>query len=415
MMRYIYRKIQLPAMTIILLFSADAATAVGLPGGSTTDAAGYTNTDVILLVSYVLLALVFSFLCSVAEAVLLSITPSYIAGLRDMKPKLASLLKRLKQDNVDQSLAAILTLNTIAHTVGAIGSGSKATVVFGSAWFGLFSAVMTLMILFLSEIIPKTIGAVYWRNLAGLTAQFVRGLIWSLYPLIWVSEALTRLIARRKSAHVFSREEFIAMAGIGERAGKIDQHESRIIQNLFRFDSLTAGDIMTPRTVISGFPQGMSVTEALDAKPSVSFSRLPLYEVDLDHITGFILKDDLLISKAQGCGDVKLETLKREIKTVLGNMSLSNLLEFLLEERQQIALVIDEYGGTRGLVTTEDVVETLLGMEIVDEMDRVEDMQTLARQQWAKRARALGLEVDANGKTPAALRSEISPRPPDTD
>ena len=405
----------MPAMTLILFFSADAATAVGLPGGSPADAAGYTNIDVILLVSYILLALVFSFLCSVAEAVLLSLTPSYIAGLRDKKPKLAALLKRLKQDNVDQSLAAILTLNTIAHTVGAIGSGSKATVVFGSAWFGLFSAVMTLMILFLSEIIPKTIGAVYWRNLAGLTAQFVRGLIWALYPLIWVSEALTRLIARRKSAHVFSREEFIAMAGIGERAGKIDQHESRIIQNLFRFDSLTAGDIMTPRTVISGFPQGMSVAEALDAKPSVTFSRLPLYQADLDHITGFILRDDLLISKARDRGDVKLETLKREIKTVRGNMSLSNLLEFFLEKRQQIALVVDEYGGTKGLVTTEDVVETLLGMEIVDEMDKVEDMQTLARQQWAKRARALGLEVDANGQTSASQRPEKSTHPPDGD
>ena len=405
----------MPAMTLILFFSADAATAVGLPGGSPADAAGYTNIDVILLLSYILLALVFSFLCSVAEAVLLSLTPSYIAGLRDKKPKLAALLKRLKQDNVDQSLAAILTLNTIAHTVGAIGSGSKATVVFGSAWFGLFSAVMTLMILFLSEIIPKTIGAVYWRNLAGLTAQFVRGLIWALYPLIWVSEALTRLIARRKSAHVFSREEFIAMAGIGERAGKIDQHESRIIQNLFRFDSLTAGDIMTPRTVISGFPQGMSVAEALDAKPSVTFSRLPLYQADLDHITGFILRDDLLISKARDRGDVKLETLKREIKTVRGNMSLSNLLEFFLEKRQQIALVVDEYGGTKGLVTTEDVVETLLGMEIVDEMDKVEDMQTLARQQWAKRARALGLEVDANGQTSASQRPEKSTHPPDGD
>ena len=405
MMKSIHRRLHWPAMVLILLFAADAATAAGLPGGLPADG-GYTNTDVILLVSYILLALIFSFLCSVAEAVLLSITPSFIAGLSDRKPKLAALLKHLKQDNIDQSLAAILTLNTIAHTVGAIGSGSKATVVFGSAWFGLFSAVMTLMILFLSEIIPKTIGAVYWRSLAGLTAQFVRGLIWSLYPLIWVSEALTRLIARGKSAHVFSREEFIAMAGIGERAGKIDQRESRIIQNLFRFDSLTASDIMTPRTVISGLPQDMSVTEALDAKTTVTFSRLPLYQSDLDHITGFILKDDLLISKAQDRGDVKLETLKREIKTVPGNMSLSNLLEFLLDKRQHIALVIDEYGGTKGLVTTEDVVETLLGMEIVDEMDRVEDMQALARQQWTKRARALGLEVNANGQIPATQRSE---------
>ena len=388
-------KIKWPAMMLIWLFAADAAIAVGLPGDSPIDA-GYTNTDVVLLVSYLLMALVFSFLCSVAEAVLLSLTPSYIAGLRDGKPKLAALLKHLKQDNIDQSLAAILTLNTIAHTVGAIGSGSKATVVFGSAWFGLFSAIMTLMILFLSEIIPKTIGAVYWRNLAGLTAQFVRGLIWFLYPLIWISEALTRLIARGKRAHVFRREEFVAMAGIGERAGEIDPRESRIIRNLFRFDSLTASDIMTPRTVISGLPQDMSVTEALHAKPPMTFSRLPLYQADLDHITGFILKDDLLNTKAQDRGDIKLETLKRDIKTVTGNMSLSNLFGFLLDKRQHIALVVDEYGGTKGLVTTEDVVETLLGMEIVDEMDRVQDMQAMAREQWAKRAKALGLDVNGD-------------------
>ena len=255
---------------------------------------------------------------------------------------------------------------------------------------------MTLMILFLSEIIPKTIGAVYWRSLAGLTARFVRGLIWILYPLIWVSEALTRLIARGKSVHVFSRDEFIALAGIGERAGKIDPRESRIIRNLFRFGALTASDIMTPRTVIAGLPQEMTVTNALDTEPLVTFSRLPIYQTDLDHITGFILKDDLLLAKAQDRGDVQLARLKRDINTVTGNMTLSNLLAFLLDRHQHIALVIDEYGGTKGLVTTEDVVETLLGMEIVDEMDRVEDMQALARQQWVKRARALGLQTDTD-------------------
>ena len=380
--------------------AADTASAAGLPGAAPADTV-YTNTDVVLLVSYILLALVFSFLCSVAEAVLLSITPAYIAGLNDRNPKLAALLKKLKIDNVDQSLAAILTLNTIAHTVGAIGSGSKATVVFGSAWFGLFSAVMTLMILFLSEIIPKTIGAVYWRSLTGLTARFVRGLIWALYPLIWLSETLTRLIARGKPTSVFSREEFIAMAGIGERAGKIDPHESRIIRNLFRFGSLTASDIMTPRTVISGLPQDMSVTDALEANPPAPFSRLPIFQTDLDHITGFILRDDLLLARAQDGGNRKIETLKRTIKKVPGNLSLKNLLEFLLDQRQQIALVIDEYGGTKGLVTTEDVVETLLGMEIVDEMDTVADMQALARRQWAKRAKAIGLAVNTPGQTPA--------------
>jgi CBS domain containing-hemolysin-like protein len=378
-------------VVVILIFTSERAAAAGMMAAGLSDS-GYTQWDVVLLTTYILLALVFSFLCSVAEAVLLSITPSYIAGLQDKNSKLAALLKQLKQDNVDQSLAAILTLNTIAHTVGAIGSGSKATVVFGSAWFGLFSAVMTLMILFLSEIIPKTIGAVYWRTLAGFTARFVRTLIWVLYPLIRLSEALTRLIARGKAVHVFSREEFVAMAGIGESAGKIDPRESRIIRNLFRLSSLTVSDIMTPRTVISSLPQDITVSEALDAKPSVTFSRLPLYEKDLDHVTGFILRDDLLHSKALDGDDFKLQTLRRDIKTVSDTMPLSDLLEFLLDQRQQIALVIDEYGGTNGLVTIEDVVETLLGMEIVDEMDRVEDMRALARRQWEKRAKALGVQ-----------------------
>lgn len=395
-MKLAYRDCRWPAAAALLPLSimstAGAAFAVGMAG---TDAPAHdaTQTDVILLATYVLLALVFSFLCSVAEAVLLSITPSYIAGLKARKPRLAALLKRLKQENVDQSLAAILTLNTIAHTVGAIGSGAKATIVFGSAWFGLFSAVMTLMILFLSEIIPKTLGAVYWRKLAGVTATFVRGLILALYPLIWISEGLTRLIARRKTLHVFSRDEFIAMAGIGEQAGQIDKRESRIIRNLFRLGSLKARDIMTPRTVMHGLREDMTVTEALETRNSLPFSRLPIYQTDLDHITGFILKDDMLLSKARDQGEVRLEALKRDITTVSGEMPLSGLLEYLLDHRRHIALVVDEYGVTIGLVTLEDVVETLLGMEIVDEMDKVEDMQALARQQWEKRARALGLET----------------------
>ncbi len=377
------------AMIVHITSEGSAIAGITAAGGA---GGGYSQGDVVLLITYILMALVFSFLCSVAEAVLLSITPSYIVELRGRKPKLAALLKKLKQDNVDQSLAAILTLNTIAHTVGAIGSGSKATVVFGSAWFGLFSALMTLMILFLSEIIPKTIGAVYWRSLAGLTAKFVQILIWALFPLIWISESLTRLIARGKTSHIFSREEFVAMADIGEESGKIDKHELRIIKNLFRFDVLTSSDIMTPRTVISSLPQGMMVKEALAVKPPVTFSRLPLYRTDIDHIIGFILRDDLLLFMARDRGEVIIETLKREIKIVPGNMSLSNLFEFFLEQRQHIAIVIDEYGGTRGLVTIEDVIETLVGMEIVDEMDQVEDMQALARRQWEKRAKTHSLQ-----------------------
>ncbi len=377
-------------------------TALGASGGtSQTPPVDYVSTraDVVLLIVFVLLALICSFLCSVAEAVILSITPSYIAGLKEKHPQRAALLKRLKQDNVDQSLAAILTLNTIAHTVGAIGAGAKATLVFGSAWFGLFSAVMTLLILFLSEIIPKTLGALYWRKLAGPTSLFVRGLILALYPLIWISERLTKLIAGRRNLPVFSRDEFIALAGIGEQAGKIDQHESGIIRNLFRLRSLKAKDIMTPRTVIVGLPEDLTVTEALAGE--TQFSRLPLYETDIDDANGFVLKDDVLLSKAQNRGAAKLKTLKRDIMVVPREMPISALLETFLDKRQHIALVVDEYGGTNGLVTFEDVVETLLGEEIIDEMDKEEDMQALARRRWEKRAQALGLNVDAvvNGVT----------------
>ncbi len=379
------------------IFLIANGTAFALENPPMAEAArAYTNADILLLFIYVLLALVFSFLCSVAEAVLLSITPSYIEGLREHKPKLSALLKRLRQDNVDQSLAAILTLNTIAHTAGAIGSGAKATIIFGSAWFGFFSAIMTLMILFLSEIIPKTLGAIFWRKLAGATAVYVRSLIFLLYPLIRICEWLTRLIARHKAVNVFSRDEFIAMARMGEQAGSLDREESRIIRNLFRLALLKVGDIMTPRTVISALRQDITVMEAMAAVSQTPFSRLPVYGENLDDITGFVLKSDLFLCKARDDDGTKLSALKRDILTVAEKMSLSGLLELLLDKRQHIAIVTDEFGGTEGLVTLEDVVETLLGMEIMDEMDKVEDMQALARQQWVKRARALGMEMEAS-------------------
>jgi CBS domain containing-hemolysin-like protein len=354
-----------------------------------------SDTDVLLLILYILLALFFSFLCSIAEAVLLSITPSYVAGLRERKPKLAALLQRLKQENVDRSLAAILTLNTIAHTVGAIGAGAKATAVFGSAWFGVFSAVMTLMILVLSEIIPKTLGAVHWRALAGLTARFVRILIVTLYPLILISERITRLLARGKKVHVFSRDEFVAMAAVGEAAGQLNARESGIIHNLFRFDSLRARDIMTPRTVILALAEHITVDEALDGRINSPFSRLPVYGKDLDDVTGFVLRSDMLLAKAEQRGGVRLSALRRDILSAPVDTSLSRLLQLLLDHRSQIALLVDEYGGTTGLVTLEDVVETLLGMEVVDEMDTVEDMQALAREIWSRRAAAIGIDTKA--------------------
>jgi CBS domain containing-hemolysin-like protein len=352
------------------------------------------STDAILLTTYVSLALVISFLCSVAEAVLLSITPSYIEEQKGRHPKRAAILKRLKQDNVDRSLAAILTLNTIAHTVGAIGAGAKAAVVFGSAWFGLFSAVMTLMILFLSEIVPKTIGAIYWMKLVGPTAYFVRTLIVILYPIVWLSESLTKFISHNKPVHIFSRDEFAAMARVGEQTGQIYGNESRVIRNLLRFGSIKARDIMTPRTVISALPEEATIVEALEYVTNKPFSRLPLYRSGIDEITGFVLRDDILVCQTSGRDQEILKTLKREILVAPETATLSMLLEKLIKGRQHIAMVVDEYGGTKGLVTLEDLIETLLGVEIMDEMDNVEDMRVLARKLWAERANALGIDSE---------------------
>ncbi|MDU9047285.1 MAG: hemolysin family protein [Candidatus Electrothrix sp. Rat3] len=373
------------------------------------------STDGLLLIIYVLLALMFSFLCSVAESVLLSITPSYIEGQKEKRPHFAAMLKQLRQDNVDRSLAAILTLNTIAHTVGAIGAGSKATVVFGNAWFGLFSAVMTLLILFLSEIVPKTLGTVYWAQLVGPTSYIVNTLIIVLYPLVWISERLTKSISHGKTTHIFSRDEFIAMARIGVKTGQIRDKESNIIRNIFRFESLKVNDIMTPRAVISALPEDMKIIDSMKQVAQTPFSRLPLYAMHIDDITGFVLKEDILINAAQKQSDKKLNALKREIFFVPESVSLIVLLERFLKDRQHIAIVVDEHGGTDGLVTLEDLIETIMGMEIMDETDDVEDMRSLARNQWKKRATALGIDADIvdERKTEQANAAEAQSRTAD--
>jgi CBS domain containing-hemolysin-like protein len=349
------------------------------------------STDVALLITYVLLALGVSFLCSVAEAALLSITPSYIEGQKEKRPRRAALLKRLKLDHLDRALAAILTLNTTAHTVGAIGAGAQAAVIFGSTWFGLFSAAMTIMILFLSEIVPKTIGATYWSKLVGPMAIFVNALIVTLYPIVWISEKLTKYISRGKDVHIFSRDEFIAMASVGVETGQIHSKESRMIQNLLRFESLHVADIMTPCAVILALAEDMKIIDSLKQVAQNPFSRIPLYRSNIDDITGFVLKDDVLIFTAQKRGDEKLKTLKREIIAIPMSVSLTALLERFLNNRQHIAIVVNEYGETAGLVTLEDLIETIMGMEIMDETDNVEDMRALARKQWIKRSKAMGL------------------------
>jgi CBS domain containing-hemolysin-like protein len=284
-------------------------------------------------------------------------------------------------------------LNTIAHTVGAILSGAKATIVFGSAWFGLFSAIMTLMILFLSEIIPKTLGAVYWKQLIAPTALFVEILIWSLYPIVWLSESLTQWVSRGQKAHIFSRDELISMARIGESSGTMPKSESRILKNLFKLSTLSAQDIMTPRTVIESLPEDSTIEEALLVATCKPFSRIPLYRDDKDQINGFVLRADMLIASNKGEGDAPLASIRRELMTVRDSIPLSELFDHFLQKRQHISIVLDEYGGTKGLVTLEDLVETLIGIEIIDETDSVVDMRALARQQWLERAKSMGLKA----------------------
>ena len=357
------------------------------------EVANPTASSVLLLILFVLIAIGISFICSLAEAALLSMTPSYIADLQETNPKKSNMLKRLKVDNIDQSLAAILTLNTVAHTLGSIGAGAQATIVFGSAWFGLFSAFMTLAILFLSEIMPKTLGTIYWRQLGGMVAYFVRGIILLLYPLIWFSEKLTKLLVRGKEPQAFSRREFAALASIGEESGQIDPLESRSIRNLLAFGAIKVEDIMTPRSVMLAFEEHKTVADLLVDRPKLTFSRLPIYDGDLDNITGFVLKTDMLLAKFNHAAHKPLTQFKRDITFVFSKMKLFDLLELMLKNRIHIAITVGEYGEVKGLVTLEDVFETLLGLEIVDEIDRVEDMQALARQMMDRRVERLGMKL----------------------
>ena len=361
-----------------------ATSAAVLPAGSSEGVTRY----LVLMFVYAGVALVFSFLCSVAEAVLLSVSPSFIAHQRQQGNPLAERLERLKS-GIDRSLAAILTLNTIAHTVGAGGAGAEAAAYFGERWVGLAMAVLTLLILFLSEIVPKTLGAVYWRTLAGPTAVFVRFLLVVLYPLIWVSELLTKLIARGKPTHSFSREEFAALADVGVERGQIEVGESRIVKNLFRFRELRVADVMTPRTVVFALQQDLSIDAALATHPDPPFSRIPIFGKNRDDVRAFVLKVDLMREKLAGRGEIPLHELGRALETVTERASLESVFEQLLEGQLHLLLVIDEYGGLAGLVTLEDVVETLLGTEIVDETDQVDDLRKLARQRWEERRRAL--------------------------
>lgn len=348
-----------------------------------------------LLIIYILVALGFSFLCSIAEAVLLSVTLPYVALLEAEQKPSGQRLRRLKED-INSPLAAILTLNTIAHTVGAAGAGAQAAIVFGSAYVGVASAILTLLILVFSEIIPKTLGAHYWRQLAPATAHGLRVLIWILYPFVKLTEYLTRWLTDGPTLQSINRNELMAMARLGSKEGTLAFKESKIMQNLLRLRDTPAKAAMTPRTVVFALPETLSIGAYVEQCLEEPFSRIPIYQEEPEHLNGFVLRSDLLLAQACGQTDHPVSQFRRDLTSIPASMDLSQVFDRFLTQRTHIMQVLDEHGGLAGILTLEDVLETLLGLEIVDEFDTSEDMQELARRLWKQRAEQLGLRIETD-------------------
>ena len=345
----------------------------------------------LLLITFVLVALVFSFLCSIAEAVILSVNLAYIAVLEKEGKPSGALLKELKTD-INKPLAAILTLNTIAITVGAAVAGAQAAIVFGSAYLGVASAILTLLILVLSEIIPKTLGTHYWRQLAPGTAYSLRVLIRLLYPFVILSEKLTGGMIGTATLSGFSRSEFAAMADVSAEEGVLAKHESEILKNLLRLRKTRVQDVMTPRTVLFSLPETTTVEAFTQDHEPVQFSRIPIYPEDPDQVNSFVLRADLLLAQVRGKSSDALKNYRRDMLVLPEGASLAGAFNQVMQAEAHIALVVDEYGDLQGILTLEDIVETLLGMEIVDEGDETADMQELARRKWKHRSKNMGVD-----------------------
>lgn len=350
-----------------------------------------------LLILYVSIALGFSFLCSLLEATLLTITPTQLQTAKSAGKRWAQRLNRLKQ-NIDQPLSAILTLNTIAHTMGATGAGAQYAKVYGDATGGVFAGLLTLAVLVLSEIIPKTLGARYTLFFAPFTAAVLPIMDRGLRPVVWLCQCITRLITfghtEPKPRH---REELLAVARLGEKEGSIKAAESRMVRNMIGLNQISTASIMTPRPVIFMLPEATSLRDFAKCAEEHLFSRVPVYATSCERITGFVLRSEAL----QAClkdSSQTLEAIKRRVAFVPDLMKVDQLFHHMIDQKLQLAMVQDEYGSTVGLVTLEDVLETLVGVEIVDESDQVVDLQQLSRDLWKKRATQMGIETDLRGE-----------------
>lgn len=380
-----------------------------------------------LLIFYAVISIFFSFLCSILEAVLLSITPTFTNVKKKEGKAYAVTLEELKKD-VDKPLIAILTINTIAHTVGAILVGVQAKVAYAELYgstqrsilgieftedlmVGVVSTVMTILILIASEIIPKTIGATYWRELSNFSAKTLKVMVLLLKytGLLWILQLFTKLVGGKgHHGSVLSREDFTAMTDIAHEEGVFEKSESTIIKNLLRFDEVLVKDVMTPRAVMKIASEKKTIGEFFKDNPKMRFSRIPVHGEKLDHIDGFVLKDTILEEMVNENGDVLLSDIKRDILITERNTPIPKLFDTLIKKREHVALVVDEYGSVSGLVTMEDVIETLLGLEIMDESDSVADLQDLARKNWEKRAQRSGVLEQDNGPIPLTAKGGAS-------
>ena len=348
-----------------------------------------------LLFIYLAVAIGVSFLCSVLEAVLLSITPSYVEKIKSARPSAARHLIQVKE-RMDASLSSILILNTFAHTIGAAGVGSQAVQLFGREWETLIAVLLTLAILYLSEIIPKTLGATFWQQLAVPSAITISILGKPIYPLVWFSTFLTRMFNKNKKNEI-TREEIIALASLSHKDGSLFSQENAYLSNLLSLRDKKTEDILTPRTVVHMLDESLTVSEALNAPATGQFSRIPIYAKTADTVTGKVIRVDLFEAERNGQGDVTIKDLAKPVYRVSEKLSVHNLLDLFIKRNSHLFLVEDEFGQTAGVVTLEDAIETLLGQEIVDERDPAEDMQALAKNKYRSRLR----ELKTDGKDPS--------------
>ena len=338
--------------------------------------------DESLIYIIMLVSIALSALCSVLEATLLSTPLSYITGLEEQGVKGAERLKRLKQ-NSDRPISAILWLNTISNTVGASIVGSLVYEVYGDALVGIFSTIFTLAILIFSEIIPKTIGSSYWRSLALPASAIISMMIFISFPLVWILEHLQRLISSNSNQVSVSREDISAMVSVATEEEVIEKDEKKMIQNLLKLDEVTAHEIMTPSVVVEMVPGTMTIREFYDSENT--HSRILIYDEENDeYVTGYVLRQEVLEKMAEDSFDTTLDDIIRPIMTFGEDDTVADIWEKLLEKKEHISAILDEYGSLRGIVTMEDVIETMLGQEIVDEKDEVVDMQEYAKDQWEK-------------------------------